>query len=513
MNIGAGHLNRNGTEYSVVITDSQITDITSTTFSLYLRSEGFKIRWTGASDPYDPVKASTCKARIVVNNSSQESTLLTPFTNPTTNHYMYIFKGESTLLWKGFIAPKLAAINQTGYPKTITIEAIDRLAMLKERNLWDTTKMKWNTSINQANFIKFNDREFDPGTSLVDPTEDITFRMGEPYSGVGSLSPSKRFPNFIEMLFSLLMDIDRDTTIDQIYVVEHYNFNQTDTRLTGGLANTTTDVNQYKYADFPSTKEKASASVADLIREACLLFNMRCYQWLGRYYFIQNEIYQHANSVGYYRYGWGTATGEQPVDIANGTWTTSDYRQQVYSSTSASWPKLEGGTIDEYDIALKKAQLLYKKGSTSTTLANWVLSTTSTQNTVNVHRFSQPVANIGPVDFYDGGISVYRAVPASNAPIVTRRDADNVAQDYNLWQHCVMAQFEARSDINRVLQVKLIDDDTYDPAKAITYSTVEWIWTNLSWDSEKDVWTGRFYEMNADTSNSSGYSELVNETA
>lgn len=522
MNIGGQHTNMSGQDYDVIISDSWQSSTTSTSFNLNLDVSGFKINWRGDDEPYHALKGSTATVTFLVKNGTDESTLLTPFTSPNTTYYMQIFNSESNVWWYGYVVSKVSSVKNESYPKEVKIEAVDRIVLSKERGLWDTSKTIWGGHQFQYEYKSVNHGPLElarwrtgksTGTALFSG-EDVTFRFGEAYSGIGGNLPHNPNPFVPEALHSLLFDIDRDSD-GVLWCVEHYDFQQSNTqRLDGGFGHTMLDVDVYLYADYPDNKEARSVTVYEMLQHICEVFNARLFQYNGEYYFVQNEVYQRGNTVNYYTFDRGIATGPQPVNNTNGTLSTSDYRLTLSSGAAPTW--VEGSAYETRE-ALARCELATLAGSLGSTLSEKTMAHSTNKTISNLTRFSQPYESIpltGGIRFPFGSIVVHsNAGPMGTSwiPIVNREDGSGTTQSYDFHSHCLVARFEASSDVNDVMVGSIYDTTEYNPTKSIVYGSTVYHWTQLDYSSEENIWSGRWIQMNAKASNNEGYSEIITE--
>lgn len=537
MNIGGQYTNESGTSFDIVISDSFPITAESTSYDLKVEAKGHKLKWRGGEDPYSPLKGSSCQVTFYVEDGTDEANLLTPYTTPNAQYYMTVWDtGGTNLLWWGYVTPELASIKSEGYPKAITIEAVDTLSNSKDYKVWQDGLVPSNIWRTTRRFVTggtpgstaATEGEWTQSRVFVGKTTPLprvgfgTIRNYPSGTTVGIYNPT---PSVVECVWGLLFDRDFDP-YQELYVVEYYDFNEYTTptpSVSGGLANTIVDIEPYLYSDYPNNQTVNDVTAYEMLDHICTLFNCRLFMYDGRYYLVQNEIYQDTNTVEFYSYQQNGTAGvvQNPIDRNNGTLTSSGYKMTVYG-TGASYPRIADADY-ERDVQLRKVELNHLEGWRGNTLNQVVTSVTldpANVAIVNTTSSSNPVEGVpsaGLMKFAQHSVFTLVNVPNGAGGLTVgestncfRENSSGTVDNGDIHHFCALARLEARRGINDILNCTLIDDGSYNPFKAITYDSKDWIWTELSYEGNMDEWKGRFIEMDRDDT-STGISEVITQ--
>ena len=321
LDLGGGFKDNDGTTYNLIISDTWHDTYNYESDNLVIRSPGIKIKWKGNEKIYDPIKPSQAVVTLSATDSANEAAILTPLTSPHTKYYFIVFEGTSTVKWYGYITPVTSSIANESYPTDITIEAVDRLTLLKEDYLYDTSQVTNESEATVSGFALPNRR----------------------FGARGPLGYYQYLSGIMtDVVFSLIFDLDYDAK-SELIMAEHYSDLRSkisgNQRLAGLFSHIKLQLDGCWYQNYQAIPNYINnMSCYDCLSQLCEVFNARCFQWNGVYYFIQNEIYQHAATVNYSTFEKdATTNNEQPIDKNTGTWTSDGFSYDINPSSKPRW--------------------------------------------------------------------------------------------------------------------------------------------------------------------------------
>lgn len=310
-----------GINYKVEIDDTTAPSPLSNTFNL--QSAGFSITYDSeTNDIANPISASKCELYCYVNGGYFENTFLANLFDFQYKRYrILIYEDESgsgyTRIWHGFIQQDQVSISEESNPKSITIQAIDGISLLKDIDFNGTNdSLKFNSGTTQISALRILDIMLECVTQI--GNNDV-------FSG---------------------LDVYFKSTIATNEIVQ--NKSGTIASARQAIAGQAIDVRSFEKRN-DEGDGYTKTSCYDVIKEIAILYGARFYHADGIY--ILDQYVQRAKSN--YKYFLYTKSG---ADAGTGT---ENLNYSVTTSGATLKKARLAGNTDSYLPAVKEVQVTY----------------------------------------------------------------------------------------------------------------------------------------------------------